>query len=64
MQKDALLPSPNPITVLIADDHPATRAGIRSILQETPDIQVVGEAENGFQVQGDDRRITPEYSPA
>lgn len=51
MQKDALLPSPNPITVLLADDHPTTRTGIRSILQETPDIQVVGEAENGFQVQ-------------
>jgi two-component system response regulator NreC len=51
MQKDALLPSPNPITVLLADDHPTTRTGIRSILQETPDIQLVGEAENGFQVQ-------------
>lgn len=51
MQKDVLLPSLNSITVLLADDHPTTRAGIRSILQETPDIQVVGEAENGFQVQ-------------
>lgn len=39
------------ITVILADDHPTTRTGIRSILQETPDIQVVGEAENGFQVQ-------------
>lgn len=44
--------SKNTITVLLADDHPTTRAGIRAILQGTPDIQVVGEAENGFQVQG------------
>lgn len=51
MQKDASPTSKNPITVLLADDHPTTRAGIRTILHETPDIQVVGEAENGFQVQ-------------
>ncbi len=45
-------PTPKkPITVLLADDHPATRAGIRAILQETTDIQVIGEAETGFQVQ-------------
>ena len=43
--------SQNVITVLLADDHPTTRAGIRAILQETTDIQVIGEAENGFQVQ-------------
>lgn len=43
--------SKNTITVLLADDHPTTRAGIRTILHETPDIQVIGEAENGFQVQ-------------
>ena len=41
----------NPITVLLADDHPTTRAGIRAILSEAPDIRVVGEAENGFQVE-------------
>ena len=51
MQKDASPTFQNPITVLLADDHPTTRAGIRTILHEAPDIQVVGEAENGFQVQ-------------
>ena len=43
-------PNRNMITVLLADDHPTTRAGIRAILQETPDIKVVGEAENGNDV--------------
>lgn len=41
----------NQITVLLADDHPATRAGLRAILSETSDIRVVGEAEDGFQVE-------------
>ena len=43
-------PDPNIITVLLADDHPTTRAGIRAILQEFPDIEVVGEAGNGDDV--------------
>ncbi|HKJ39799.1 MAG TPA: response regulator transcription factor [Anaerolineales bacterium] len=51
MQKDALQNVQNQITVLLADDHPTTRTGIRTILHETPDIRVVGESENGFQVQ-------------
>jgi chemotaxis response regulator CheB len=39
------------ITVLLADDHPVTRAGIRAILNTAPDIQVIGEAASGFDVQ-------------
>jgi len=35
------------ITVLLADDHEVTRAGIRAILEDAPDIEVVGEAEDG-----------------
>ncbi|MFV9504954.1 MAG: response regulator [Oscillochloridaceae bacterium umkhey_bin13] len=37
----------NPIKVLIIDDHPLFRQGIRWTLDDTPDIQVIGEAENG-----------------
>ena len=39
------------ITVLIADDHPATLLGIRSILEKAPDIRIVGEAVDGNQIQ-------------
>lgn len=39
------------ITVLLADDHPAFRKGIRAMLEETNDIEVVGEAQDGFEVQ-------------
>src|SRR5512143_632923 len=39
------------ITVLIADDHPIARAGIRTILEEAPDLRVIGEAEDGDAAQ-------------
>ncbi len=37
------------IRVLIADDHTLVREGTRQILQQTPDIEVVGEADRGDQ---------------
>lgn len=37
------------IRVVIADDHLIVREGLRMILGECPDIQVVGEAEDGLQ---------------
>jgi len=35
------------IRVLIVDDHPILRRGLRSLLSSHPDIEVVGEAESG-----------------
>jgi DNA-binding NarL/FixJ family response regulator len=35
------------IRVLIADDHAILRDGIRALLEDEPDIDVVGEAEDG-----------------
>lgn len=51
MQRDVVQSEQKPITVLIADDHPISRAGIRAILGKAPDIRVVGEADNGFQTE-------------
>ncbi len=36
------------ITVLIADDHPIFRAGLREVLGEDPALQLVAEADNGL----------------
>lgn len=35
------------IRVLLADDHTLVRAGIRSLLEKMPEVEVVGEAGNG-----------------
>ncbi len=37
------------IKVLLVDDHDLVRTGIRSILEGTPDISVIGEASSGEQ---------------
>jgi len=35
------------LRILLADDHAVTRAGVRLLLERQPNIEVVGEAENG-----------------
>jgi DNA-binding NarL/FixJ family response regulator len=47
------------IRVLIADDHPLTRMGIRAVLESAADIQVVGEARDGVEV----KQMVPELCP-
>ncbi len=37
------------IRVLLIDDHPVVRQGLRSMLETNPDIQVVGEAADGLE---------------
>jgi DNA-binding NarL/FixJ family response regulator len=41
--------SANPIRVLVADDHPLFRRGMRAILGVEPDTELVGEATDGQQ---------------
>lgn len=47
------------IDVLLADDHPSVRAGIRAILERAPDLRVVGEAADGAEA----RRLTAALRP-
>jgi len=37
------------ITVVLADDHALVRKGFRRILEDEPDIDIIGEADNGLQ---------------
>jgi DNA-binding NarL/FixJ family response regulator len=47
------------IRVLLADDHPLVRAGIRTTLTAEEDVALVGEATDGFEAQ----RLCPELQP-
>ena len=38
------------VTILLADDHPLVRRGLRDLLDGEPGFSVVGEAEDGLQV--------------
>ncbi|HET7144126.1 MAG TPA: response regulator transcription factor [Anaerolineales bacterium] len=40
------------ISLLLTDDDPIIRAGIRAVLTKAKDIKIVGEAENVIQAQG------------
>jgi DNA-binding NarL/FixJ family response regulator len=48
------------IRVLIADDHPVVRQGLRTFLGVQEDIEVVGEASNGAEVVSRAEALTPD----
>lgn len=48
------------ISILLADDHPITRAGIRATLEQADDIEILGEAENGADVIDQVRKLRPQ----
>ncbi len=39
--------SSKPLRIILADDHPIVRAGIREAIKELPDVEVVGEVTDG-----------------
>lgn len=49
-----------PIRVVVADDHPVVREGLRSFLSSRPGIDVVGEAGSADEVVAAARDLTPD----
>lgn len=47
------------VGILIADDHPVVRIGLRGMLDGERDFEVVGEAENGEEAVGLAERLKP-----
>ena len=53
--------APGPIIrVLLADDHPIFRAGLRALLEAQPDMRVVGEAGDGAEALRLAHDLTPD----
>ena len=48
------------IRIVIADDHPMVREGIKSMLMKHADLEVVGEASNGEEAVGLVRATSPD----
>lgn len=48
------------IRVILADDHPVVRTGIRTLLQQADDIVVVAETGNGSEVFALVNKLTPD----
>jgi DNA-binding NarL/FixJ family response regulator len=48
------------IRILIVDDHPVVRAGVRGMLETQGDFEVAGEAENGREALEAALRLRPE----
>ena len=52
----------NVIRVLVADDHPVVRKGLRSCLADQPHLQLVGEAADGEEAARKARELLPDVA--
>ncbi|GHO90255.1 DNA-binding response regulator [Reticulibacter mediterranei] len=49
-----------PICIVIADDHPLFRDGLRALLESVPDTRVIGEATTGTEVIEEAQALQPD----
>ncbi|MGB9364282.1 MAG: response regulator transcription factor, partial [Candidatus Sulfotelmatobacter sp.] len=51
---------PQPIRIVIADDHPIFRDGLRRLLEAEPNLKVIGEASDGAEAVKMVRQLKPD----
>lgn len=51
-----------PVSIVIADDHPLLRKGLREALESDPDFRVVHEADNGRDILDAIERLRPDIA--
>ena len=59
-KKIAVISQTHKIHVLIVDNHAIVRKGIKALLAEIDDIQVVGEADNGLEAISLSKELEPD----
>jgi DNA-binding NarL/FixJ family response regulator len=52
------------ISILIVDDHAGVREGIRAVIDNQPDMTVVGEASNGVEAIQEFKKLLPNITLA
>ena len=50
------------VRILICDDHPVVRAGLRAVLSQQPNFEIVGEARNGAEAIALASRLRPDVA--
>ena len=48
------------IRIIIADDHPIVREGLAGVLNQEPDLAVVGQAKTGLEAVDQAQELTPD----
>ena len=54
------LPLSSPIRILVVDDHPFLREGVRAVVETQADMRVVGEADSGADAVVRYRELLPD----
>ena len=54
--------APRPTTILLADDHPVFRAGLRQLIEQQPGFKVVAEAGDGHAALSQIEMLDPDFA--
>jgi DNA-binding NarL/FixJ family response regulator len=60
--KPSVPKNPKKCRILIVDDHPLLREGLRGVINRVPDMMVCGEAENASQAMSAVQKLAPDLA--